>query len=468
MDPFDFFFSCKRKYGDVFTFVLLGRKVTVCLGTTGNEFILNGKLKDVNAEEVYTGLTTPVFGEGVVYDCANSKLMEQKKFVKFGLTVDAFKSYVDLISAETKLFVQTNKIFQGAAGTVDILPAMAELTIYTASRSLQGKEVRAKFDSTFADLYHDLDMGFAPINFMLPWAPLPHNRKRDNAQRKMAETYLEIIQQRRAAGGRQPGDEEDMIWNLMGCAYKDGTPIPDREVAHMMIALLMAGQHSSSSTASWILLRLATRPDIQEELLAEQRRELGDDLPPLTYDNIQKLTLSAKVVKETLRLHAPIHSILRKVKSPMTIVGNTATHATKTYMIPTSHTLMSAPGVTSRESEFFPEPMLWEPHRWDEGHALAYTRDGLEKEEFEDYGYGMISKGASSPYLPFGAGRHRCIGEQFAYVQLGTVLATMVRCVKLRMPEGQALVPTDYSSLFSRPLGPAVVQFEKRPELSRQ
>jgi len=66
MDPFDFFFSCKEKYGDVFTFVLLGRKVTVCLGTKGNEFILNGKLKDVNAEEVYTGLTTPVFGEGVV------------------------------------------------------------------------------------------------------------------------------------------------------------------------------------------------------------------------------------------------------------------------------------------------------------------------------------------------------------------------------------------------------------------
>ncbi len=66
MDPFDFFFSCKEKYGDVFTFVLLGRKFTVCLGTKGTEFILNGKLKDVNAEEVYTGLTTPVFREGVV------------------------------------------------------------------------------------------------------------------------------------------------------------------------------------------------------------------------------------------------------------------------------------------------------------------------------------------------------------------------------------------------------------------
>lgn len=51
----------------------------MCLGVNGNEFILNGKLKDLNAEEVYSPLTTPVFGKEVVYDCPNSKLMEQKK-----------------------------------------------------------------------------------------------------------------------------------------------------------------------------------------------------------------------------------------------------------------------------------------------------------------------------------------------------------------------------------------------------
>lgn len=64
IDPFKFFFACHERYGDVFSFKLLGRKVTVCLGTKGNEFILNGRLKDVNAEEVYTPLTTPVFGSG--------------------------------------------------------------------------------------------------------------------------------------------------------------------------------------------------------------------------------------------------------------------------------------------------------------------------------------------------------------------------------------------------------------------
>lgn len=398
----------------------------------------------------------------VVYDCPNAKLMEQKKFVKFGLTTEAFKSYVQLISHEVEQFVARSPKFQEQAGTIDVSKAMAELTIYTASRSLQGKEVRERFDSSFADLYHDLDMGFAPINFMLPWAPLPHNRARDRAQKKMAETYMEIIRERREAGGKRAEGEEDMIWNLMSCVYKNGTPAPDKEVAHMMIALLMAGQHSSSSTSAWIMLRLATRPEIQEELLQEQKDVLGEDLPPLTYESLQKLTLNAKVVKETLRLHAPIHSILRKVKSPMNIVANTPS-TTKEYHIPTTHTLLSAPGFTSRQEEYFPRAMYWEPHRWDEGHELQYTQAGLDKEEFEDYGYGMVSKGASSPYLPFGAGRHRCIGEQFAYVQLGVVLAMMTRLLKTKnLPGKEGVVNTDYSSLFSRPLAPAEVLYERR------
>jgi sterol 14-demethylase len=310
---------------------------------------------------------------------------------------------------------------------------MAEITIFTASRSLQGKEVRDKFDSSFAELYHHLDMGFSPINFMLPWAPLPHNRKRDYAQRKMADTYMEVIRARREGGAKR--DSEDMIWNLMSCVYKNGTPVPDKEVAHMMIALLMAGQHSSSSTSSWIMLRLASRPDIMDELYEEQVRVLGADLPPLTYDDLHRLPLNNQVVRETLRIHAPIHSIMRKVKCPMPVAGTP-------YVIPTSHVLLSAPGVTSRTPEHFPNPTYWDPHRWDGTGGFKPEEEG----EKEDYGYGLVSKGANSPYLPFGAGRHRCIGEQFAYVQLGTITAAMVREFSFRNQKGKEdVVDTDYS-----------------------
>jgi hypothetical protein len=41
------------QYGNVFTFVLLGRRVTVALGVQGNNFILGGKSTVFNAEDAY-------------------------------------------------------------------------------------------------------------------------------------------------------------------------------------------------------------------------------------------------------------------------------------------------------------------------------------------------------------------------------------------------------------------------------
>ena len=324
---------------------------------------------------------------------------------------------------------------------------MAEFTIFMASRTLQGKEVRQKFDSTLAELYHDLNMVFTPVNFMIPWLPLPANRRRDHAQRTLANTCIEIIKARRNLKKGQPLTENDIIWHLMSCRYKNGNPIPDQQIAHMMIALLMAGQHSSSSIASWIMLRLASRPDIAEELYQEQVRVLGPSdkgqMKRLTYEEIGLLNLNSLVIKETLRLHAPIHSIMRAVKSPLTIQTNKPSELeSRVYNIPTSHVLPSAPGVTAQSSEHFGNPSSWDPHRWEAQLAV---------------------KDASSPYLPFGAGGHRCIGEQFAYLQLGMITVLMVRQFKLRLADGETDVPkTNYTSLFTRPLDPAIIRWEKR------
>lgn len=45
-------------------------------------------------------------------------------------------------------------------------------------------------------------------------------------------------------------------------SYKDGRPVSEREVAHMMTALLMAGQHTSSTSGCWALMHIAADPDI--------------------------------------------------------------------------------------------------------------------------------------------------------------------------------------------------------------
>lgn len=92
MNPYEFFEDCRKKHGDVFAFVLLGKVMTVSLGPKGHEFVFNAKLSDVSAEDAYKHLTTPVFGKGVIYDCPNHRLMEQKKFAKSSLTSDSFST----------------------------------------------------------------------------------------------------------------------------------------------------------------------------------------------------------------------------------------------------------------------------------------------------------------------------------------------------------------------------------------
>lgn len=54
----------------------------------------------------------------------------------------------------------------------------------------------------------------------------------------------------------------------------------------MLIGLLLAGQHTSSTTSAWLGFFIARDKSIQEQCYAEQKAVCGDDLPPLTYDQV--------------------------------------------------------------------------------------------------------------------------------------------------------------------------------------
>ncbi|KAK8111086.1 cytochrome P450 [Apiospora kogelbergensis] len=439
MDPVAFFHKYRAKYGDVFTFTLFGRKMTCYLGVEGNDFILNGKHQDVNAEEIYGPLTIPVFGSDVVYDCPNSKLMEQKRFVKFGLTQTALEAHVPLIENEVLDYVKLTSEWKGASGVVDITRAMSEITLFTAARSLQGKEVRQKLTADFAKLYHDLDLGFSPINFLFPGLPLPRNRRRDAAHVKMRAVYLDIIEERRE-NNLESDAEHDMIWNLMHCSYKNGEPVPDKEIAHMMITLLMGGQHSSSSAGSWILLRLAAHPNIAEELFQEQ---IWTSSPP---------EQRGQGNSSSTRLH-PLHS--PQSEEP-------PSHCRNPLRGRRRQGAAVLPMVTSTSEEYFRDARSWNPHRWDEPRHNAVEE--AAGEAVVDYGYGATTSGARSPYLPFGAGRHRCIGEKFAYLNLGVIVGTLVRNFKFSTMDGKEGVvpPTDHTSMFARPPQPSSIRWARR------
>lgn len=422
--------------------------MTYLFGEDGHNFVLNTcKLKEVSAEEAYKYLTVPVFGEGVVYDVPNSVLMEQKRFVKHGLSPENLRLYVHMIEKEARNYFNRWSGSLGKdgkyAGSGDLPLAMAELTILTASRCLMGKYVREKLSETVAQLYYDLDKGFTPLNFLFKWLPIESFRKRDEAHIKMRNLFLNIMEQRRkrqAAGESFDNDESsDMMTALMDSEYRDGRKMSDKEVACLMIALLMAGQHTSSTTGTWCLCYLASNPEIWKQLVEEQKEVLGEDLGALDYDSLKKMTLLDQCIRETLRLKPPIITLMRKA---MTNVEY------KHYAIPKDDYICVSPALCQLDKNIWGEDAEgFNPRRFDDDNPRLVK---------------ALGHGASSNYLPFGAGRHRCIGEAFAYIQLKTIIATFVQIFEqIKLTTGE-WPKTDFTTLIVMPVKPVMVDFVRR------
>ncbi|CAG8717422.1 34310_t:CDS:2, partial [Racocetra persica] len=398
--------------------------------TEGNNFVFNAKLAEASAEEAYKSLTVPVFGKGVVYDVHNSILMEQKKFVKAGLSVENLRAYVPMITMETKNYLSR---WNKKSDIQDVHKAMAELIILTASRCLLGDEV-------LAQIFHDLDGGFKPVNFLFDDLPLPSNKLRDKAHIKMRHFFMDIMKSRRETGKTDSTDV--MQYLATNCQYKSGRNLTDIEVAHIMIAILMAGQHTSSTTSAWALLYLARNPDWFNKLRQEQIQILGSLDAPLTYDSLKQLSLHDNVVRETLRLRPPILQIIRKVVRDMPIPGTN-------YVIPKDAFIQCVPALSARSDDYFENAEEFNPYRWTEFDLQNKDRD----EDLVDYGFGALSASARSPFLPFGAGRHRCIGESFAYVQIKTILATFVRTFDLELLNNK-FPDCDFTTMMVQPKNP--------------
>ncbi|RKP27255.1 lanosterol 14-alpha demethylase [Syncephalis pseudoplumigaleata] len=449
MNPVQFLQKNREIYGDYYTFLMFGRRMTYCLGVDGNNAFFNARLADANAEEAYASLTVPVFGEGVVYDVPNHMLMDQKRFAKGGLTADAFRLYVPIIVKEVEDYFAR---WHEPSGVGNIHEAMAQCIVNTATHCLMGREIRAMMDDTVAQLYEDMDKGFTPLNFLFPSLPLPAYRRRDRAHAKMSALFQSIIDARRASTDAPP---DDMMTALMNSHYKDGRRMSDKEVGNLMIALLMAGQHTSSATTTWAILYLADRPALVEALREEQRKCLGDDLAtPIAYEHLRDMRLLDAVVRETLRLRPPIVTAMRKVMRPMTVAGGK-------YVVPAGHYLGSSPALTQLDPTYFKEPLQFEPTRWLDNNSATADEEETAGDQV-DYGFGTIKlSGARNPYLPFGAGRHRCIGESFAYVQIKTILATMLRLFDLA-PGPKGFPEMDFTSLVVLPAKPAQITYRRR------
>lgn len=135
-----------------------------------------------------------------------------------------------------------------------------------------------------------------------------------------------------------------------------------------------------------------------------------------TFEDIRSLPVLDSVIRETLRLHPPLHSLIRYVRDDVPIPATLAAPSKDgVYIVPKGNYVLACPAVSQADPTIWKNHEDWDPYRWNDSEGFAAQALKMyvdEHGEKIDYGFGAVSKGTESPYQPFGAGKHRCIGEQ--------------------------------------------------------
>lgn len=416
------------KLGSVFTLNLLNKKITFFIGPDVSAHFFKASESDLSQQEVYQ-FNVPTFGPGVVFDVDYSVRQEQFRFFTESLRVNKLKGYVDQMVMEAQDYFSK----WGDSGEVDLKYELEHLIILTASRCLLGEEVRNKLFDDVSALFHDLDSGMLPISVIFPYLPIPAHRRRDQARQKLSDIFAKIIAARKHTGK----SENDMLQSFMDSKYKDGRQTTESEVTGLLIAALFAGQHTSSITSTWTGAYLLSNKKYLSSVLDEQTNLVKKHGNNVDHDILSEMEVLYRCIKEALRLHPPLIMLLRSSHSDFSV----KTREGKEYDIPKGHIVATSPAFANRLPHIFKDPDTFDPDRFAPGRE-------------EDKVAGAFS------YISFGGGRHGCLGEPFAYLQIKAIWSHLLRNFELELVS--PFPEIDWNAMVVGVKGKVMVQYKRR------
>ncbi|EHR53658.1 cytochrome P450 [Saccharomonospora marina XMU15] len=424
-DPIGLMNRVRSECGDVGRFRLADKDVVLLSGASANEFFFRSPDEELDQAEAYPFMK-PIFGEGVVFDASPERRKEMLH--NQALRGEHMKGHAATIAEEVERMIAS----WGEQGQLDLLDTFAELTIYTSSACLVGKKFREELDERFAHLYHDLEQGTDALAYVDPYAPIESFRKRDEARKGLVALVSEIMD-KRAAGPAPTKEDRDMLDVLMSVKDEDGNLRFDAsEITGIFISMMFAGHHTSSGTAAWTLIELLRHPDILAEVVAELD-ELYADGSQVSFRALRQIPRLESVIKEALRLHPPLILLLRMAKDDLEVNG---------YRIPKGSLVGATPAVSNRIPEDFPDPDAFDPDRYVEPRQ-------------ED----IVNRWT---WIPFGAGRHRCVGAMFATIQLKAIFSVLLRQFEFSFAQPQETYRNDHSKMVVQLAQPCVVSYRRR------
>jgi cytochrome P450 len=310
--------------------------------------------------------------------------------------------YADIMSRHACELAETWRPGQRVA--VD--HAMHELTLRIVVSALFAAELGRAAAAEVQRLMPVIMKGIA-VRMVTPrrldgW-PIPVNRRFDAAGRRLRQVVEDVVAAYDADG--RAGDD---LLSLLRSARdaESGATMTDAQVCDEVISLLMAGTETPGNTLAWTFYELAGHPEVERRLHAEIDAVVGDG--PVDFDAVAKLSYTARVLNEVLRLH-PVLLFTRRVTAETELAG---------VRFPPGTEIAYSPYALHRDPTLYPAPARFDPDRW------------------------LPERAAHLPprtFAPFGSGHHKCLGDAFAWTEMNIVVATIASRWRLRLADGHVV-----------------------------
>jgi cytochrome P450 len=379
LDPYGFFASAARAFGDVFTVRVMGETWVVLAHPDAVREVFAHGPDDLDSGVANRSLR-PVLGTRNLLLLDGDEHLRRRRIVLPPFHGERMRAYEGLIRAATR-----RKVAAWPAGVAaPTLPRMQDLTFGVVLRAVFGVEegpglermagVLRRFVAWTTDPRRGLVFAFLGPDRLMA---LPaYRRQRDELDR---ELLAEIAARRRAP---DLAEREDILSLLVQARDEDGAPLSDRELRDELVTLLVAGHETTAAALSWALVELAGDAPAQARLAAG---EPG---------------LAEAAVAETLRLHPPVPlGGVRRLRRPLAI---------SCHDLPAGATVAPCTLLVHRRPDVYAEPGTWRVDRF------------------------LGTRPPAGAWIPFGGGVRRCVGAAFAQFEARIVLDDLVRALALR------------------------------------
>ncbi|WP_018658404.1 cytochrome P450 [Actinomadura flavalba] len=401
--PFDVATARYDRFGPVSWSWMLGRRTVTVQGPEAAETVLVNRDKAFASGPSWGYFIGPFFHRGIMLLDFDEHL-HHRRIMQQAFTRDRLRSYMAAMAPG----IGTGLDGWQPGPAFAVYDHVKELTLDLATDVFMGVELTpgeaCRINGAFIDAVR---AGTAYVRYPVPglrW----HRGLR--ARRVLEEFFRTHLPAKRRDGG------DDLFAALCAAETDDGHRFTDDDVVNHMIFALMAAHDTTTITLTTMAYYLAKHPQWQERL-RDESRALGK--PALDFADLDALTGIDLVMKESLRLVAPVPALPRLVVKDTQILG---------HHIPAG-TLVVVPLLTNHHmADWWPDPSRFDPERFapdrreDKAHRYAWS--------------------------PFGGGAHKCIGLHFAGMQVKSVLHQWLLRYRWSVP-GRYTWPLDTTSLPS-------------------